>query len=285
MHLDRLATLSLARPLLRSGILNAKAGIPILMYHSISSGGEAETSPYYRVTTTPERFRQHLRWMHEAGYKAVGLPEALESLGSARKGTGRAVVLTFDDGFQDFLTEAWPALEEWGYTATVFLPTAFIHNERKMFKGRPCLTWREVRELKSRGIVFGSHTENHPKLHELEWHEIRQELSRSKATLEAELQSPVRLFSYPYAFPQEDRPFTTRLRSEMAELGYETAVTTMIGRASGGCDALALKRLPINECDDEPLLMAKLAGAYDWMARAQLAFRKTTQWSRVPRSA
>jgi peptidoglycan/xylan/chitin deacetylase (PgdA/CDA1 family) len=279
MQIDRLTTLTLARPLLQTGLMAAGPGIPILMYHSVSESAENGVAPYYRVTTSPERFARQLEWLREWGYTVVPLDDAIGGLSTGSLGSERRVVLTFDDGFRDFLTGAWPVIQRMAATATVFLPTSFIADDRKAFKGRDCLTWSEVRDLRSSGITFGSHTDSHPKLYDLDWTDVRCELSSSKAKLEDELQQPVRHFAYPYAFPQEDRSFAQRLRQELAAQCYESAVTTMIGRVKIGADPLALRRIPVNECDDAPLLRAKLAGAYDWMGDVQLLIRRAKHWS------
>lgn len=247
--------------------------IPILMYHSISDDVEKGVSPYYRVTTSPARFREHMRWLHEHGFAVIDLAEALRRLDTGSDDHVRSVVVTFDDGFQDFLTDAWPALAQYGFTASMFLPTAYIGNDRGSFKGRPCLTWGEVRELHAHGVSFGSHTVNHPVLHDLPWPDVTRELGDSKARIEDEVQERVNTFAYPFAFPQEDRRFVTRLRRELADLGFTGAVTTAIGRAKQGHDPLCLKRLPVNDCDDYRLFTSKLAGAYDWLGPVQLLSR------------
>jgi peptidoglycan/xylan/chitin deacetylase (PgdA/CDA1 family) len=273
MRLDRAATLSVFDPLQRAGLRRPKPGISVLMYHSVSNDGEAGVSPYYRLATSPRRFREQMQWLADRGYRVISLMEGLVGLNSNAISDPRSVVVTFDDGFREFLTNAWPVLSEFGFTATVFLPTAFIGKSRVCFKNRECLTWSEVRELHSCGVAFGSHTVNHPKLHDLEWSQIRQELADSRSKLEDELQVPVRTFAYPYAFPQEDRVFVEKFRNELAELDYVGAVTTMIGRAVSGSDPLCVPRLPVNDCDDERLFMAKMAGAYDWLATFQRAGR------------
>jgi len=76
-------------------------------------------------------------------------------------------------------------------------------------------------------------------------------------------------FAYPYAFPQQDRQFTETFGRLLRRVGYQTSVTTMIGRAAPGDDWFCLKRLPVNDGDDLDLFTAKLHGAYDWLAYPQ----------------
>ena len=281
MRPDRLASILVVRPLIGLGVIQPKPGIPILMYHSVSDDSEVGVAPYYRLTTSPARFRQQMLWLREAGYRSIDLTEACRRLESDTGGTERVVVVTFDDGFEDFLTGAWPVLNELKLSATVFLPTAFIGDRRKSFRGRNCLTWAEVERLCECGVSFGAHTVNHSRLHELPWEEVQRELRDSRARLEDHLQLPVETFAYPYAFPQEDHEFVARFRDELQASGYRAAVTTAIGRALPTDDRLCLKRLPANECDDEPLFRSKLEGGYDWVGRFQGMFRLAKRHSRV----
>ncbi len=280
MHLDRIGSVFVAQPLLTAGVLRSRPGIPILMYHSVSDDPELGVSPYYRVTTSRARFREQVRWLHEHGFEAIDLPEALLRLGQGGEGCNRSVVITFDDGFQDFLTNAWPVLREFGFLPSVFLPTAYIGTVRKSFKGRPCLTWSEVRELRTQGVSFGAHTVNHPVLHRLPWTDVVREIVDSRATIEDELQERVSTFAYPFAYPQEDTRFVSRFRRELLALGFSSAVTTVIGKAQPGHDPLCLKRLPVNDSDDWRLFSGKLAGAYDWLGAAQFLSRRAKALTR-----
>jgi peptidoglycan/xylan/chitin deacetylase (PgdA/CDA1 family) len=285
MQVDRFASIFVAHPLLSAGLLRLRPGIPILMYHSIADDPEPGVPDYYRLTTSPARFREQMLWLRERGYIVIPLGEALQRMATGTLDRPRSVVLTFDDGFRDFLTHAWPVLLDFGFTATVFLPTAFIGYTRRSFKGRECLTWAEVRELHATGARFGAHTVNHPVLYRLPWAEVRRELRDARLQIESELQVAVDAFAYPYAFPQEDEDFAARFKSQLLEQGYTWSVTTVIGRAEMGSDPLCLKRLPVNQSDDESLFETKLAGAYDWMGSFQLIVRHTKRRSRELRLA
>jgi glycosyltransferase involved in cell wall biosynthesis/peptidoglycan/xylan/chitin deacetylase (PgdA/CDA1 family) len=261
---DRLLTLGFDR-LRRLGLHSPPAGIPILMYHSISDGPEPGVSPYYRLTTPPALFRRQIRWLATNGYRVIGLDELLRLNGNGAVG-GKTVVITFDDGFRDFLTSAWPTLQEFGMTATVFVTTGLVGGR---FLGREVLSWEEIRELRRAGISFGSHTVRHPQLFKLPWAEVDTELRDSKGELEQRLGETVADFCYPYAYPEVHSMFRRCLSEALESVGYRLAMTTRIGRSRPGDDPFALRRLPVNGADDLPFFAAKLSGAYDWLGTVQ----------------
>jgi peptidoglycan/xylan/chitin deacetylase (PgdA/CDA1 family) len=269
MRLDRSLTLHLFRPLQSIGLRSGGSHLPILMYHSISDTPEPGFSPYHKVCTSPRRFAEQMQGLAETGWQGVTLREGLDVLAGKRQIAGRPVAITFDDGFHDFYTAAFPVLKQHGFAATMYLPTAFIGDDRRSFKSRACLNWSEIRELHRTGIEFGSHTVNHPILYDLSWPEIERELVLSKGPIEQKLGEPVSSFAYPYAFPQEDGPFTKTFMELLRGSGYRNGVTTVVGRAKPDDNPLTLKRLPANDCDDLALFAAKLAGAYDWLAGPQ----------------
>jgi peptidoglycan/xylan/chitin deacetylase (PgdA/CDA1 family) len=280
LRLDRCLTLSIFRTLKRLDSKGTVRRVPILMYHSISDEPEAGVRPYYRLTTHPRRFAEQMQWLNQRGYWGVSLELALAMLADGEADNWPLVVITFDDGYRDFYTEAWPVLQRHSFAATVFLPTALVGSQRKSFRGRECLTWSEVRDLHAQGVRFGSHTVSHPKLHELPWNRIEDELRFSRQSLEQELGEKIYSFAYPYAFPQEDRRFTARFAALLRAQGYRSCVTTRIGRARMDEDLFSLRRLPVNSGDDEALFIAKLQGAYDWMSVVQNAFRFGKVWAK-----
>jgi peptidoglycan/xylan/chitin deacetylase (PgdA/CDA1 family) len=273
MYIDRWLTLQFFKPLSHMRLGQKRARLPILMYHSVSNDPEDRPVPYYRVTTTPYRFAEQMQWLSELGCIGVSLEEGLLRMTEGNLTGKRLVAITFDDGFRDFHTAAWPVLQRYGFTATVYLPTGFVRQRRTSFSGRECLTWDEVRELRTHGIRFGSHTVTHPKLHEMASMQIERELTLSKKSLEHELGEEVVSFAYPYAFPQEDRRYKRTITGLLRQSGYRSCVTTVVGQSETFDDPFLLKRLPANSCDDRDLFEAKLAGAYDWLGLAQYAYR------------
>lgn len=274
MRIDRFITLQVARPLRKIGRRSASRRLPILMYHSVSEDAEIGVGAYYRVTTSPLRFSEHMQWLADAGLRGVSLAEGLAWQEKGAQDEAQPVVITFDDGFRDFYTSAYPALAKHGFTATMYLPTAFIDQPRRTFKTRECMTWTEVTELHRAGIEFGSHTVNHPKLIDLSWAEIEREVVESKRELENHLGTEISAFAYPYAFPQSNRAFANRLAEILQTAGYTNNVTTAIGHCTTKSNRWELPRLPVNAMDDHALFRAKLAGDYEWVGAFQLLRKK-----------
>jgi peptidoglycan/xylan/chitin deacetylase (PgdA/CDA1 family) len=262
-------------PLVRRLSTGKEAKLCILMYHSISDTVEHQVHPYYRLATSPYRFREQMRLLQDSGLKVVSLETALQILESRRPLEFSLAAITFDDGYQDFITTAWPILQEFGYPSTVFLPTGSIDRARRSFKGRTCLTWDEVKRLHREGVTFGSHTVSHPVLAALPWFEVARELRDSRRAIESILEQPIDLFAYPYAFPGEDVRLVAKLRAELVAVGYRSMVTTMVGREAKDADLHSLRRLPVNDADDPALFLAKLRGDYDWVGAIQTRYRST----------
>lgn len=313
-RLDRLLTLYFFRPFTSVLPARTELRIPILMYHSISDDKEAG-HPYYWINTSPARFAQHMKFLYENHYSVISLSDAVNILTQnpstplLNHSTTLApsthprihastqppfVVLTFDDGYLDFYTHAFPVLRQFDFTATVFLPTAYIDGKRPGLRGKEHLTWDQVRELHEAGVRFGSHTVNHPQLHDLSWDEIEYELRESKSVIESQLQSSgcfsnqsisesiyqppsITSFCYPYKFAEQDTEFIGELKMSLRSAGYRVCTTTRIGSARHFNDNFFLPRLPVNSGDDVDFLKAKMADGYDWLGRVQRLTKAITR--------
>lgn len=101
-------------------IQDARPHVPILMYHEIASPAETESN----LSVSPDQFAAQLQYLHDAGYQTPTFTEAAAALaGGPGSLPSRSVVLTFDDGYADFHSQALPLLEKFGFTATVFVTT------------------------------------------------------------------------------------------------------------------------------------------------------------------
>lgn len=242
------------------------------MYHSISGNLFGISHPFYHIHTLPAVFSEQMRWLRSEGYRTLDLPEAWAALNSGED-LSKTVVLTFDDGYRDFYTEAMEVLTQCGFTATIFLATDRIRQTSARIEGADYLTWNEVRELHRHGIQFGSHTVTHADLRSLEPAELEFELGQSKEVIEQNLGAPIDSFSYPFSLPEEDKSMVRFVEDLLENFGFDHGVCRVLGRASRKSKRLFLPRLPINNWDDTRLLRAKLEGGYDWLHWPQLLKR------------
>ncbi|MGH9678802.1 MAG: polysaccharide deacetylase family protein [Candidatus Acidiferrales bacterium] len=257
-RLDRAISIGLVHPVMQIVRKQGAARVPILMYHGVRSEVSAR-HPYFETNTSRELFAAHMKYLRDNGYTTLNLNEALEAMMTGRSGPKR-VVITFDDGFRDFYTNAFPVLAEYNFKATMFVVSGFTSDETFTAGGKEYMTWSEVREIHARGIQIGSHTVSHPELYKLSPNQLEFEVRQSKETIEDGIGDAVRSFSYPYAFPEQDAKFVTRLRELLETHGYENGVSTILGTAGAADNWFFMPRLPVNSFDDLRLLSAKLEG-------------------------
>jgi len=123
----------------------------ILSYHGVSAHDEHEWGNLY---ISPETLRRRMEAVKQAGCHVLGLSDAVERL---QNGTlpDRAVAITFDDGFHDFYSVAFPILESFGFPVTLYLTTYYVEFNRPIFdlmcsyllwkaRHREQLEWPEV---------------------------------------------------------------------------------------------------------------------------------------------
>lgn len=193
--------------------------LPIFMYHRIADLSPADDPRSLAVG--PAMFEQQMAALYERGYQCIRLEDAARRWQHGERQPAMSVVLTFDDGYRDLLTDVVPVLERYGFTATVFLVADYIGQtnawEQTGPNDIPLLTWDEIRDLDGRCFDFGSHTVTHPRLHDLDKDGIRHEVGHSKFMLEQGLGKPVTLFAYPYG------NLDNRARRIVSKSGYLAA--------------------------------------------------------------
>ena len=217
---------------------------PVLLYHHISDNPNFSqpTNP----AVSPAKFEAELRWLKENGYQSVSLDFLMQSVPFEK----RPVILTFDDGYRDNFTEAFPLLQKYGFSATFYLIP-------KNMDDNAYLTWEQARIMQQAGMRFGSHTVDHADLNRLSDDRLRWELSESKQAIDVELGKPVTSFAFPYGYYARDYfPF-------LAKAGYKTAVTEDRGLATAQ-ELFRIPRLIVDPKTDVPLLLSMVQKVMAW---------------------
>src|SRR5260370_39769328 len=102
-----------------------KEKVPILMYHSISNSTNRR---FRQFTLSPLLFAEQMTYLHQHEYTPITVTQFVNGLPQGDAAwPERPVVLTFDDGFADFFTDALPVLKQFGFVATLCVVTAFIN--------------------------------------------------------------------------------------------------------------------------------------------------------------
>ena len=155
----------------------------ILLYHLVREDVYGDNAYLF---VKPEDFEAQLQEIQKQGYRTVFADE-LDTIGHNEK----AVVITFDDGYEDNYTVAFPILQKYGMKATVFIPSDMIGAQGH-------LTEAQIIEMQESGVFhFGSHTATHMKLDTALTPDIERELSESKTKIEAITGAPVTALAYP----------------------------------------------------------------------------------------
>ena len=214
--------------------------IPVLMYHSIAR----DVSPRFRPwAVPPETLEAHLRHLARAGFEPVTVSQLVAGLGDDGPALpARPVVVTFDDGFEDFHSTALPILDRLGFAATVYVTTGLIGGTatwlHRLGEGRrPMMTWAQVNEVARSGVEVGAHSASHPRLDELPSSRAKAEIVDSLHALEDQVQSSVTSFAYPHGY------HGPRIRRLVEEAGFTSAVAVRHALSSPADDVLALARI------------------------------------------
>ena len=215
--------------------------IPVLAYHKID---EPTSDIKLRgAFTSPKNFARQMRYLKRQNYKFYTASELIDFYLENGAFPARAITLTFDDGWKDNYTNAFPIMKELGIRATIFLVSSCIgkRSAKVVADGegeREHLALEDILEMSEYGIEFGSHTLNHKLLHQVPDEEVEFEVTESKKEIENLLQKPCRVFAYPAGF------CTAAAQNAVKRAGYVAAFSTVYGDREN-VNLYALNRIEI----------------------------------------
>lgn len=160
-------------------------GVPVLMYHSIAI---EKGNP---IRLPKETLEEQMAYLKENDYITLTLDELYSYYEKKLTVPDKAVVLTFDDGYEDNYTNMYPILKKYGFKATIFVITDTIDKDPQY------LTSAQLKEMNKNGIDIESHTVTHRDLNTLSNDEQLKELQNSKSTLEKTLNKKINFVAYP----------------------------------------------------------------------------------------
>ncbi|MDG4882682.1 trifunctional glycosyltransferase/class I SAM-dependent methyltransferase/polysaccharide deacetylase [Mesorhizobium sp. WSM4884] len=214
--------------------------IPVLMYHSVDDEGPAALA---RFRCTPAAFGSQMAWLRANGFHAITSEQLERFIANRQPFVGRPVLITFDDGFQNFADHAWPILRANDLTAEVFLVTDLVGESARWdaVSGPPTqlMGAGTVRRLAGEGAFFGSHLATHRAIDGLSSSDLAAELLRSRMFIERWTGRPTAAFAAPFSVT--DR----RLGRLAKECGYRIGFGGRHGPADLDCDPIDLPRIEV----------------------------------------
>lgn len=205
----------------------------VLTYHNIEKPPEgAKLKTLYVKPSKFERQLKALRWL---GFKTSLTPDSKND---------KEVLLTFDDGYKDFIENALPLLEKYNFTAVVFVVAGLVGtfnvwDHEKLRVKKTLMDWKDLEYIVKRGIKLGSHTLTHPYLTKLDLKEAKKEIEGSKKILEDKLGVEIDYFCYPYG------DYNKQVKELVKEAGYKYAFSTKLGTFKENNDPYEIPRITV----------------------------------------
>lgn len=252
--------------------------IPILLYHSVHDEPPEGFGPW---AVNCQLFVDHMDTLVRLGYTGLSFGELVDLIRSGAEVPPRTVVVTFDDGFADFESNAWPVLKARSLPVTLYVTAGTVGGRSEWLEsvgaGRlPMLDAAAIRKLADDGVEIGAHSMTHPQLDCIGGIAARREIADSKRELEALLQRRVDTFAYPHGY--HDRA----VKQMVIDAGYTSAAAVRNVLSHPDDDPFAMARYTVMaDCSVEHL-ESVLAGAAAKRARPHERWR-TCAWRQVRR--
>ncbi len=201
--------------------------ITILNYHKIDNMNIS-------LSVLPEDFDRQMAYLKENGYHTINTDQLYNYMVNGEALPENPILITFDDGYEDNYQHAYPILKKYGFTGTIFVITDFVNNNQPNY-----LTWDQIKEMKSQGMDFQSHTASHKSMTELSMDQLKEELTKSKQALDKELNQDTKFMAYPTG------TYNLYIAKIVNEAGYKGAFTIKYGNVDKASNMYALERVPI----------------------------------------
>jgi peptidoglycan/xylan/chitin deacetylase (PgdA/CDA1 family) len=226
---------------------------PFILYHKID-----RPTPDVKIRgafTSPRRFEKQMAYLKRIGARFVTATEMLLFLKQHGHFPARTVSITFDDGWRDNYTNAFPIMKKYGVTATIFIVPSVLGSVSDQITAegegpREHMTAEHVREMSAAGIEFGSHSMHHMLLNQASDDQARTEIFESKQVIEKLTDRECAAFAYPAGF------ITDHAAECVREAGYVGALSTVYGNDDGS-DPYRVNRTEILKRDGYPFQFAK----------------------------
>lgn len=205
--------------------------IPVLLYHYVEIVKDKNDTIRQSLDISPAVFEKQIQTLLTAQYVFLTSDEAAQITLGVMQAPVHSVVLTFDDGYQDFYTDVFPILKKYRVKATAYIVPGFLGKLNYMTAG-------EVQEIAKSGLVeIGAHTMHHRNLKGMAYKYAYEEIWGSKTMLESLTGKPVVSFAYPYG------AYDAQAQAIVEKTGFTSGTTTSVGFVTEDQNRFLLPRL------------------------------------------
>lgn len=216
------------------------------MYHTIreldANAGKVDLD----WTVAPKDFQAQIDWLVQHGYHTISMAQLNAHLKERAALPIKPIMITFDDGWVEGYTIAFPALKKNNLIGIYFVYTQPLDQNPRY------LSWKEIDEMSAAGMDFEAHTITHPDLRKLSPDNAMREISEPKKLLETRLNKPVIAFAYPFG------EFNSAVIEMVKRAGYENAVTINPSYRQSADQIYQLGRIHVSYNDSLQVLAGKL---------------------------
>jgi peptidoglycan/xylan/chitin deacetylase (PgdA/CDA1 family) len=221
--------------------------VPILMYHRVHAYATELTKSLPDLTVEPGVFSGEIAALQGGGYHSITVAQLFHALFDGAPLPPKPVLLSFDDGYADDVTQILPVLRAHRMTGVFYIITGRFHEPG-------FLTGAQVRELDAAGMDIGGHTRDHVDLPGLGTAQLTDEIAGSRHDLERLLGHPIASFAYPAG------RFDATVVAATHAAGFALAVTTQPGATESAQAPLTMPRVRVGRATTPQGLLACLAG-------------------------
>ena len=229
------------------------------MYHSVGNSN-------WEFSITPEVFEKQIKYLFEKKYKFITTKDLLDIIFGKVKIYGKAALLTFDDGYEDFIFNALPVIKKYKAKAVIFIHTS--RSSMSLKNSIPLIGLSQIKEIERQGVEISSHSHSHSNLKKLSVSELENDIQTSTQIIEKEISKKPEVFAYPFGL------FTDQTIEILKNNGYKMAFTTDRGMVKMGSDSFRIKRFGISKDTSFIEFKARLTPASDWYENIAGLFKR-----------
>lgn len=213
--------------------------IPILMYHHVGELPQNADKLRKNLNVTSEDFEIQVAWLQSQGYKSLTLNSLLLKIKNKEPLPEKPIILTFDDGYKETLTNAPKILKQYGFTGSFGIITQFVGIS---LGNNDYASWTDIRSAKNLGMEMVSHTQDHFDGTDKKYTDIfiSNNFKNSQKDLKDHLGINFPILIYPYGH------YDNRLIKLANEAGFEMGITTKESRYLNKNNLMEIPRIRIN---------------------------------------